>query len=1352
MRTIPQSLHSILKFSRIFAVFGVFFLLQSAWPSDSEAERKAQADAHNRALALKILHSVPEGQGWVDMGCYRLTLEQFEALYLGAKAGFGTGDFFTTWPDGVVRYSINPAGIADGTIDSLGRTAQGRIQLIQAAMEEWESAAQLSFVEVPFGTDASTNYIEFYDHPSGNFSTSIGMWPFPIKQSIAIVSWDFGVIVHEIGHALGMYHEQSRSDRDDYVQILTQNIVEGKEGNFLKQVTNNVGTAYDFGSIMHYPWWAFQKASNLTTIEPLPAYSQFKSTMGQRNGLSDSDRAGIAAIYGAKPTQSLPGVNPPPGTYEAPLSVSLAVLDPNGPIYGGAYFRYTLDGSDPTEDSTPWSVGQNVILNNSVTFKWRAFHPQRQPSVVGFINYTLTNATPIVDTPTLTPNGGNFFTSQNVSMSTTTPNAQIRYTLNGTTPTASSTLYTNPVPINSNTTVKARAFRTGYTPSGVRTAVFTIEQLQLPTPSINPTPGTYAGSVNIYLSTNAQFDDFRYTLDGSEPNQTNSPIYSGDEITLFSSATVKAKIWRNGFTPSNTASASYTLIGGAPDPTFVPNGGNFNNSVNVTLSVPSKGTATDAQIYYTTTGADPQPYPSQRYTNPFNLGPGTHTVKARSYFNGNNPSAIVTRVFTVYDTSPTLPAPEVKPAFTQATDSVTVTMSTNVEGGQIRYEAGEGLQDEPTLASPLYTGPIVKNRNPSFDPTSYQVKAKVFENGESSVTTQKTYSIYSKIGDVNPPTLNPPGGTYHNPITIQVTSTTTPPNPGIYNNLRFYNTTNGSDPFVPDPPGLGNSSINLSQPALVKSLGWFSFYKESAIVSANYEFKCATPTISLQNKKGINQYDEITVVMETETTGGGTSIRYTLGGAEPTSESTLYSGPFNLGIGTHVLKARAFRNNFQDSEIGTAVFIVDASPESPIILTQPDPVQVDPGQPASFIAEATGVPDPSYQWLFNGVAMAGEVFPDLEIPSAQPGHAGLYAVVVSNAAGSATSEEAALTVNQVDTPTPTETATPTDTLPPTETFTPSETPTGTLPTPTFTETPTETSIETETPTPTDTEPGTPTETPTATPTVPLVAEVVILGASQDNTLLEDAAGAVSNGAGPHFNAGRIGENGGHLLRRGAIAFDVAAQIPSGATITAVTLTLNMSMTSAGDKAVTLHRFLASWGEGDSEAAQGQGADSATGDATWIHRFFDTLLWTNEGGDFSEVSSATTTVGGVGVYHWGSADRMVEDVQSWLDDPSANYGWAVLSDESQPTERSVKQFDSKENAIEGARPALAVAYLPPAPPTPTPTETPTEGEVTATPTPTEGEGEFDDADLNGDGEVNQIDLLIFLQNWKTTLEP
>ena len=159
-----------------------------------------------------------------------------------------------------------------------------------------------------------------------------------------------------------------------------------------------------------------------------------------------------------------------------------------------------------------------------------------------------------------------------------------------------------------------------------------------------------------------------------------------------------------------------------------------------------------------------------------------------------------------------------------------------------------------------------------------------------------------------------------------------------------------------------------------------------------------------------------------------------------------------------------------------------------------------------------------------------------------------------------------------------------------------------------------------------------------------------------------------------------------------IAFDIAGNIPDGATISSVSLTLRVSRTMVEASTIQLHRLLADWGEGIGVSAGGggSGAIAAAGDATWVHKFFDTARWATRGGDFSDTISASVSVEGVGSYTWGSTDQMVADVQSWLDDPSSNFGWLLKGDEGV---RSAKKFASRETPGAGDRPVLVVEFTP-----------------------------------------------------------
>jgi hypothetical protein len=230
-----------------------------------------------------------------------------------------------------------------------------------------------------------------------------------------------------------------------------------------------------------------------------------------------------------------------------------------------------------------------------------------------------------------------------------------------------------------------------------------------------------------------------------------------------------------------------------------------------------------------------------------------------------------------------------------------------------------------------------------------------------------------------------------------------------------------------------------------------------------------------------------------------------------------------------------------------------------------------------------------------------------------------------------------------------------------------------------------------------------------------LAQLANINPIKDNTLYQyvPADGDRSNALGIHFFTGETADG---ELRRGVLAFDIAGNVPAGSTILGVTLSMNMSRTPFDTaRFVELHKLLADWGEGTSDAnnEEGMGAPATTNDATWRHRFFDTIFWTTEGGDFSPTVSASQSVGPIGVYTWSSS-QMRADVQSWLDDPASNFGWLVLGDESAIA--TAKRFDTRESA---SPPALSIIYRPAGPrptPTPRPRPTPNCGRVHCGPTP------------------------------------
>jgi hypothetical protein len=210
------------------------------------------------------------------------------------------------------------------------------------------------------------------------------------------------------------------------------------------------------------------------------------------------------------------------------------------------------------------------------------------------------------------------------------------------------------------------------------------------------------------------------------------------------------------------------------------------------------------------------------------------------------------------------------------------------------------------------------------------------------------------------------------------------------------------------------------------------------------------------------------------------------------------------------------------------------------------------------------------------------------------------------------------------------------------------------------------------------------------PGLPCRADIVDVVATRDNTLYEDATGAFSNGAGAYMFSG---VNASEAERRALVYFDLAQSVPRGSVVTSATLTLHCSRSVAASGEFAVHRVTADWGEGTSNAGDpgGQGAASQPGDATWQHRFYPDIPWSNPGGDFAATPSASRDVGTFGPFAW-TGTGLVNDVQAWIDAPATNFGWIILNATGSP--RNARRWDTRESADPNVRPMLRVVFTPP----------------------------------------------------------
>ncbi len=170
--------------------------------------------------------------------------------------------------------------------------------------------------------------------------------------------------------------------------------------------------------------------------------------------------------------------------------------------------------------------------------------------------YGLLNGEPSAVAPAITPDGGSFAATQTVTLSTTTASANIYYTLDGSTPTPASTLYSGPITISAAATIGAIASADGYLQSPVSSAVFAFTT-QVPLVTFSPAPGAYTGTQQVTLADTDTAAKIYYTTDGSAPT-ASSTAYTAP-LTVSTTETINAIAIDPSLQNSAVAVGAYTI-------------------------------------------------------------------------------------------------------------------------------------------------------------------------------------------------------------------------------------------------------------------------------------------------------------------------------------------------------------------------------------------------------------------------------------------------------------------------------------------------------------------------------------------------------------------------------------------------------------------------------------------------------------------------------------------------------------------------------------------------------------------------------------------------------------------------
>ncbi len=698
-------------------------------------------------------------------------------------------------------------------------------------------------------------------------------------------------------------------------------------------------------------------------------------------------------------------LNPPSGTYEMPIQVTINYG--TGQSISNTSIRYTLDGSEPNEDSYIFipDQGDVIYLNYGATITAKAFQYNQNNGRLyssQSVSAQYVSSTPKVDTPIITPGEGTFSQPHQVTISTSTPGATIRYRTDGRIPSFfyPGTNYDGPITLDpGNYYITARGYKDGYYKSdAVTTGEIIVNALTLPSPTIYPGSGTFNGGVTVYIGSTVLGAIIRYTTDGTDPNENSAQFIQPLE---FSETTqLKARVYLESYTPSAIVSTNYEIVQQAAAPVFSPAGGQYSGSVQVSMST----CTANGIIRYTTNGAEPTSY-SNAYSEPFTLTIGQHTIKAKTFLAGTNSSETVSKDYIVFDPNTNIVADPIVSPFSsqQFTKPFPLTITCDTEGALIRYTVGfDQLPDDPLetgAGSITYTQPVLLGSVGS----NIFLKVRAFKSGmtPSNIIQTGQLAVVEPLGEVDTPTINPFGGTFHNAVQVELESAT-PFAQIIY-------TVDGSDPssWLPilPPTQKYNNTLNLFQPATLKTMGYRTFFTDSEITQAQFFFECAPPIIIPENDKHTLH---VSVEMSSETLNA--KIYYTTDGSDPSINSMLYDEPFELGIGTHVIKAVANKINYDNSPIVARIFTVEQEAVAPLVTINPQSQNVLDGVDLSLSVEAEGSGNLIYLWQKDGILIAGATEPILDLPNVRIGDAGNYRAIVTNSAGADTSEIAVIEV------------------------------------------------------------------------------------------------------------------------------------------------------------------------------------------------------------------------------------------------------------------------------------------------------------------------------------------------------
>ncbi|KAM3723036.1 Zinc metalloproteinase nas-4 [Dirofilaria immitis] len=187
---------------------------------------------------------------------------------------------YRRWPNAEIPYALS------------SRYGAYSRSVIAKAMKKFHDISCVRFVPRVYNQHDDYIYIFPHDGCYSFVGRSGGRQPVSLEANCI----QSGTIIHELMHVVGFFHEQSRPDRDEYIEIMWQNVIRGSENQFDKQslrYLDPLNESYDYSSIMHYGPYAFSGNGRRTIIALKPGAGK----MGQRESLTEIDIRKINKLY-----------------------------------------------------------------------------------------------------------------------------------------------------------------------------------------------------------------------------------------------------------------------------------------------------------------------------------------------------------------------------------------------------------------------------------------------------------------------------------------------------------------------------------------------------------------------------------------------------------------------------------------------------------------------------------------------------------------------------------------------------------------------------------------------------------------------------------------------------------------------------------------------------------------------------------------------------------------------------------------------------------------------------------------------------------------------------------------------